>query len=553
MAFVWIAACLAGLALRGWNLPDQIVGGDELHAVRAALRSPVSEIVHTYSQADPCIPMAVFYRLVLDLRGYLDEVAIRLPALCSGLLALLVIPWLAWRRVGSAGALLLAWMVALSPLLVLYSRLARPYMPIVLLSFVAFMAFDRWAEEGRKRWAVLWALSSGLAVWFHLVTAPFVLAPWLFEVLRKALGRPFARAWSQRRSGGPGGHCLGRQGDGAGDAQRGLSWSELVGFGLLAGLAILLLVGPALGSLVEVLGAKRGESKITAPALLGVWYLQAGTASAVGSVLFWVLTLVGFARLFARQRLFAARSLFAVAAQCTAVWVLSPHAVSYSLVLNRYWLVAYPVLLCWWVSAFALGQRRRLVTVAAVAAVVMALVSGPLVSRDYATSSFTQSNDYVAFHQPLPEPIELPVALTNLPRPGPLLVFPWSSRWRLSRSLAGYQRLLNRSIVVSSPEPALNLPALRFRNLSAAHPRDFLASRARYLVVFLDVADEEERWGGERAALALKPRLAEHYRQEGQRMARLLEEWWGSPIARDERVVVWDLETLRSEASDQST
>ncbi len=542
-----------GLLLRWWNLPDQILGGDELHAVRAAVRYPLARIVRTYSQADPCIPLASFYHLVIDYRGYLDEAAVRLPSMLSGLLALLLIPLLAWRRVGGARAQLLAWMVAISPLMVLYSRLARPYMPIVLLAFVAFMAFDRWVEGGQKRWAALWAVSSGLAVWFHLVTAPFVLSPWLFEVVRKVL---------QRRPGASQGRAADRGASGGGStAERPLPWPALVGFGLLAAVVIMALIGPALGSLIEVLASKEGGSRIDGRALLGVWYLQAGTASALLSVLFWGLALVGLVRLFARQKLFAARGLVAVVAQVAVVWALSPKGVAHPLVLNRYWLVGYPIVLCWWVCAFPfgagdqagrdnssgpIGPLSRGVTLAAVAMVLLLLVRGPLLSRSYATSSFTQSNDYVAFYQPAIEPIELPSSLADLPEPGPLLVFPWPSRWRLNRGLAVQQQSLGRSLVVASPERPLSRPPLHFRNLSAADPRAFLASRGRYLAVYLDFAAEERRPVHPEGRSIFRPDQAERYRRQARQMVRLLKEQWGEPMAQDVRAVVWDLDAVRS-------
>jgi len=540
IAVSWIAAFLVGLLLRLWNLPDQILGGDELHGVRAALQLPLAKILRTYGQVDPCIPLASFYRLVIDFRGYLDETVVRLPSLLSGLVALVAMPLLTRRRLGWDGAQRLAWMVAISPLWVLYSRLARPYMPVVLLGFVAFMAFDRWVEERQRRWAVLWAVSSGLAIWFHLVTAPLVLSPWLFEVVRKVVAR------RSRSSTGL------------------LPWPALLGFGGLAGLVILALVGPAASSVVEVLQVKQGGSQIGASTLLGVWYLQAGTARGVLSVVFWALALTGLARLFASQTLFAARCLCAVIAQLATVWLLSPYGVSNPLVLNRYWLVISPIVFCWWASAFPLGRGADIATTGAapgnrvgrgagfaVAALVfLFLVRGPLLSRAYATSSFTQSNDYVAFHNPKRVATTILTAqpagaLEALSETGPLLVFPWSSRWLLNRGLARQQQVLGRSMVVASPERPLSLPSLRLRNLSAADPASFLASRARYLAIFLDLADEERRWGGPGRHSHFRPTQVELFRGLAQAMVGRLEAEWGPPLARDERVVVWDLAALR--------
>jgi predicted membrane-bound mannosyltransferase len=190
---LWILAIAAGSGLRLWNLSDQVVGGDEMHGVRAAVKGQLVDILRTYQQADPCIPLAGYYHLAIDARGSLNEAVVRAPALAAGLLALLVIPWLVRSRLGDAGALLLAWLLALSPLLVLYSRLARPYMPVVLVGFVSFLAFDRWAEGEGARWGWLWALCAALAIWLHLVRYARDSAPDAAARRRRASGRRACR------------------------------------------------------------------------------------------------------------------------------------------------------------------------------------------------------------------------------------------------------------------------------------------------------------------------------------------------------------------------
>ena len=53
------------MALRLWNLPDQILGGDETHAIRAALSFPLSKILVTYQVTDNCIPLTAVYKLLM--------------------------------------------------------------------------------------------------------------------------------------------------------------------------------------------------------------------------------------------------------------------------------------------------------------------------------------------------------------------------------------------------------------------------------------------------------------------------------------------------------
>src|SRR5215208_5469327 len=66
-AALWLLPALAlGALLRFWNLPAQVIGGDELHALRAALAMPVRQILVTYRLADNSIPLTAFDRLLMD-------------------------------------------------------------------------------------------------------------------------------------------------------------------------------------------------------------------------------------------------------------------------------------------------------------------------------------------------------------------------------------------------------------------------------------------------------------------------------------------------------
>ena len=79
-------AVVAGVALRFWNLADQVLGGDELHAVRAALSQPLPALLTTYQLADSCIPLTALDRWLLDHGVALDERLLRLPVLVNALI-----------------------------------------------------------------------------------------------------------------------------------------------------------------------------------------------------------------------------------------------------------------------------------------------------------------------------------------------------------------------------------------------------------------------------------------------------------------------------------
>src|ERR1700686_5228412 len=92
------AMLATGVVLRFWNLGDQMLGGDELHAVRAALSQPLPALLTTYQLADSCIPLTALDRWLLDRGVALDEWLLRLPVLARWLAALGLLPLLGRRR-----------------------------------------------------------------------------------------------------------------------------------------------------------------------------------------------------------------------------------------------------------------------------------------------------------------------------------------------------------------------------------------------------------------------------------------------------------------------
>src|SRR6185295_6644154 len=91
-----------------------------------------------------------------------------------------------------------AWLLAVSPMLVLYSRIARSYMPMLLLGGGAVAAFEAFWRTCRPRWAVAYAALAALAVWFHLGAGPLVAAPLAFAAADAVL-RPGGREERLRR------------------------------------------------------------------------------------------------------------------------------------------------------------------------------------------------------------------------------------------------------------------------------------------------------------------------------------------------------------------
>jgi hypothetical protein len=107
----------------------------------------------------------------------LDEWGIRGLQLVTGL-AMIPVFVLALRQlVGRDPALLFGLLVATSPLLIFYSRYARPYILSASLGFGALLAFHAWVRQGRTSQFVTYVVAATLCAWFSPPALPAVLAP----------------------------------------------------------------------------------------------------------------------------------------------------------------------------------------------------------------------------------------------------------------------------------------------------------------------------------------------------------------------------------------
>ena len=174
-------AILAGITLlAAWLRLDQIgaqlVADDEWHSLHAVRDQTLGWILTHFGANDYCVPLTAFEWILSRTIG-LSELGMRALPLAAGIAAVPVLALLLVRHVGPRSSLLFALLLAISPLEVFYSRQARPYEIVFVLPLVAVLAFERWWSGAGRRWGWLYLGCAVLSVWFHLVVAPFVLAP----------------------------------------------------------------------------------------------------------------------------------------------------------------------------------------------------------------------------------------------------------------------------------------------------------------------------------------------------------------------------------------
>ena len=133
----WVVALSAALYLRLWQLPQQLLADDEWHAVnKLLLAEGYKEIFTSYGLADHCIPLTLLYSWLAN-QGWLTEWNMRLPLLVAGLGLVVVFPLLLRRWLQGVECWLFAALLAVSPLLIYFSRTARPYALSTLLAAIA--------------------------------------------------------------------------------------------------------------------------------------------------------------------------------------------------------------------------------------------------------------------------------------------------------------------------------------------------------------------------------------------------------------------------------
>ncbi len=514
---------LAGVILRLWNLPDQILGGDEVHAVRVALNHSLPKILVTYYKADNCIPLTALDKLWMIARLPVTEMVLRLPVLLCGLAALLALPAAFSGKVSRGTELVYRWLLAISPALVFYSRIARSYMPMVLFSFGAVMAFEAWWRTRSPRTGAAYVLLGGLAVWFHLGAGPIVAAPFLYAA---------ADTLVRRR-----------------DLGRDLRHLVLLGLALLFVLSLFLL--PARESLLEVIAAKRIEQTVPwREVLSGLLRLQAGTAAAWLTAIFWAAAVAGWTLLFRSQRRLALYTATVVVGHAAGLLFLSPMGLTHPIIFGRYLLAVLPFVLLWVAAAFGLPWRSeepaplRWARRAAGALLVLALAAaGPFADPVVLRTSFLHHNDFVGFYRPYRKAPAAAVPPFYRSLHGEtVLEVPWVYTWESNRTFYLYQQVHGGRVAVVAPQRILWRPPIALRNAVAPEPAALCRSGARYLIVHRNLAREEDRLApGGKISGAVSLPLRRMLRSTAADLARRLEKQWGKPVYADRWLRVWDL------------
>ncbi len=164
---------LLGAGLRVLGTGSQIVAGDEIHPLLSVARHTAAYAFTHFEPQDTCIPITLWCKLLQSTVG-LEEWGFRLPAYVPGALLVLLAARASRGLLEPAERALFTLFVATSPLLVYWSREARPYSAITLFAALAVLALVRFARTGRRSSGIGAAASLAALIYFSPTTLPFV-------------------------------------------------------------------------------------------------------------------------------------------------------------------------------------------------------------------------------------------------------------------------------------------------------------------------------------------------------------------------------------------
>lgn len=182
-------AVLAGLLLR-LPLLTQSLWYDELSATRLRLGDPVVLLHRILFDVSPHL-YSMFLALWIRLAGD-SELAVRMPAFLCGIFSIYLVFRVAERATDRRTALCAAFLLAVSPVHIWYSRDAKQYSALCLALLAALAAHFELERRSSWRWISLYGLSLASLVFMHFFSVLYVAALLLISLVEapRRLARP---------------------------------------------------------------------------------------------------------------------------------------------------------------------------------------------------------------------------------------------------------------------------------------------------------------------------------------------------------------------------
>jgi hypothetical protein len=342
---ILILSYLLGVFFRIYLLNDQVLLDDEWHSMAFVIDKPFVFILTHFAVPNgfTSIPLNIYDWILLNSIGW-SETWLRLPSILLGLICLIFGPILAKSIIGIRAAIILSLLIAISPILIFYSRVSRPYSAVVCLGFFCILYAARWMKFGKIFDGLSFAICGVLAVYWHpfaAITVGTIAASMLLTCI-----------WHNTHN------CLSIIKATPSWRQTGLIIASMGAVG-----AILML--PAiLNSLHNSMFDVAQQGTIQLSSWLRTSSLFAGTANTVMNILFWGLIIAGIIHLWENNKWLAGTLATCFPMQMLALILSRPHSCHVGIVLTRYSIILVPVSLLLVACALqsfltALNQRNH--------------------------------------------------------------------------------------------------------------------------------------------------------------------------------------------------
>ncbi len=169
---------LVGTFLRVYLLTDQILIDDEWHGMMFTIRRSFASVWTHFSLGATSVPMNVYRAILLRTVGW-SEMLMRLPAIIPGILSLIIFPYYVAKIFNRRTTLFFSCLLAISPFIIFYSRVARPYSMFVFLAFIAIFSCYLWLISGKKKYLAHYLSAGIIATYFHLFAVIALFTPLL--------------------------------------------------------------------------------------------------------------------------------------------------------------------------------------------------------------------------------------------------------------------------------------------------------------------------------------------------------------------------------------
>jgi hypothetical protein len=173
-----LAAVVAvAIVLRAVFVGTQSLGYEEVFTRTIVAAPTLAGVWHGVRATESTPPLYyVLSWLWVQITGSLSATSLRMISLIAGV-ATVPVGFLAVRRlVGERVALAVAWLCAVSPILVIYSVYARAYALLVLVAALSLWALAALLERPSWRSWLGWTLSATLCLWTHYFAVFVVIA-----------------------------------------------------------------------------------------------------------------------------------------------------------------------------------------------------------------------------------------------------------------------------------------------------------------------------------------------------------------------------------------